>query len=218
MFERDDWNPSAGTLLGAVRSNNLMSHDYKFSDGGPQTGMIDRDVDLAAFISDRSKTRSGSSFEFDLREEACWIEEDGEFKTRIYAKAGTILVHIDLWWYELQRDLGGVSVYVWDQARYPWYMLPEMFFNATMHSWCHIYDEKFPCPWNPELLLELMYGASWRVPIPKDYSTNPHADPNTSGQEDFSNFIARNPASGMFHVKPDVLAMISHEAAMRAHK
>jgi len=46
-------------------------------------GMIDRDVDIAAFEQERHLTLPGSSFVFDVEEAGCWVEREGVHKTRV---------------------------------------------------------------------------------------------------------------------------------------
>ena len=179
-----------GTLLGAVRDGDYMHFDYKISHAGPFPDSVDRDIDLAAFAEDRPNLLRGTPFEFDIAELGCWIEHEETHKTRIYAQAGAVVVHLDLWWY--QRVLANTvsvkrEVYVFNPKKYGWYMIPAVFFDSDKTSKIKLGGRFYPAPWRPDILMELFYGEMWRTPIAKD--PGDPAGSNEKGHEDFANFI-----------------------------
>lgn len=149
-----------GTLLGAVRSNDIISYDYDFDLGAN----ID-DLDKILVLNDTIKK---DGYEFVKPTTLCTdydtLTKDSE-KWRVSLKivyGGVVMGDIYLY---KKFDDGYMRRFDTSSGTYFW---P----NSTFHSWfinnlkcIHIRNKCFDAPIFPEILLEHWYGKTWKTPI-----------------------------------------------------
>ncbi|WP_193604553.1 class I SAM-dependent methyltransferase [Nocardioides dongkuii] len=139
--------PAWGSLLGAVREQNLLGHDSDadlsyISKATTPVDVVRESFDLQRLLHHRgfeTYRYSGAAFRIQV------LERDG-------AKRG-----LDLFAAFYDHGTLYVTGEVGTEFREEW-----LFPFGT----CRIADREFPAPARPDKLLEAMYGPTWRVPDP----------------------------------------------------
>jgi hypothetical protein len=142
-----------GTLLGAIRNNDIIPYDYDI-DFGANINDVDKIIELNKYIM-----KDGYSFS----KPYSYIDDNKIWRVSLKISYNNIVVG-DIYLYDNFSD--GFSrrfdiktgTYFWPKATFPtWYI------NTLTNV--KIRDKIFPSPRNPEILLLHWYGDNWKVPI-----------------------------------------------------
>ncbi|MFB6341512.1 LicD family protein [Saccharicrinis sp. FJH62] len=131
-----------GTLLGAVREKNFIAHD--------------EDTDIYVFDEEKLKVKSLIP---KLREVGLEMIRYEDYMISLMRKDE----YIDLYFFKKIKHIGGKEL---RKNYYSWEFDAELMENQECYDFLGM---SFPVPANPEHMLEIIYGKTWRTPI-KNYN------------------------------------------------
>ena len=147
-----------GTLLGAIRSNDIIPHDYDF-DIGAKLSDIDKIKGLNKIIKkdgyEFKKPSDNYGYKWDGTRKKIWrISLKIIFKNEIVG---------DIYLFQEFKD--GITrrydikseTYFWPKMSFPTWFIREL-------DSVRIRNKYFPCPRNSKKLVEFWYGPNWQIP------------------------------------------------------
>lgn len=142
-----------GTLLGAVRENNIINHDYDFDIGADITNTND--------ILNMNKCINKDGY--NLYKPYYEINNKKVWRVSLKITYREIIMG-DIYLYQkcndgyMRRYDKESGTYFWPKSTFPEYFIKEL-------DEIRIRDKYFKCPKLGEILVEHWYGKKWRIPI-----------------------------------------------------
>lgn len=149
-----------GTLLGAIRGNDLIPYDY--------------DIDFGAFVSDADRILSlndivrKDGYRFTKAYSSFFSNNKLGSETKIWRVSLKIIrnekIIGDIYLYQrfpdgfMRRYDPNQAIYFWPKSTFPYWFISELDNVRIRNSF-------FPAPKSAEILLRHWYGVTWKTPI-----------------------------------------------------